>query len=63
MIYYWIRNEDLKGQIVIDEIDIDDKVAFVKVTDAKGAIIYNTEHQKERNSYGNKSLSHKPCAV
>ena len=43
MRYYWIRKEDLKGQKVIDEADIDDKVAFVKVKETMGAIFYHEE--------------------
>lgn len=43
MKYYWIRKEDLKGQAVIDEVDIDDEVAFVKVKKLKGAVFYHKE--------------------
>jgi len=63
MTYFWIRKEDLQNQEIIDEAVISNGVSFVKVSEAKGAIIYNTEHKKERSSYGSKSVSHKPCAV
>ena len=43
MSYYWIRKEDLKGQGVIDEVDIDDKVTFVKVKKLRGAVFYHEE--------------------
>ena len=43
MTYYWIRKEDLKGQVVIDEADIDDKVSFVKVREVRGVVFYHKE--------------------
>lgn len=43
MNYYWIRKEDLEGQKVIDEVDIEDRVVFVKVGDIKGAGFYHKE--------------------
>lgn len=43
MRYYWIRKEDLKGQEVVDEVDINDKVSFVKVKETRGVISYHEE--------------------
>jgi len=43
MRYYWIRKEDLKGQDVVDEVDINDEVAFVKVKELRGAVFYHEE--------------------
>ena len=43
MRHYWMRKEDLKGQDVIDEVDIDDKVTFVKVKELRGAVFYHEE--------------------
>jgi len=43
MRYYWIRKEDLKEQEVIDEVDINDEVAFVKVKELRGAVFYHEE--------------------
>jgi len=52
MRYYWRRKEDLKGQEVVDEVDIDDEVAFAKVKELRGAVFYHEEvvcpvHKKE----------------
>ena len=43
MRYYWIRKEDLREQEVIDEVDINDEVAFVKVKELRGAVFYHEE--------------------
>ena len=43
MNYYWIRKEDLKGQEIVDEVDINDEVAFVKVKELRGAVFYHKE--------------------
>ena len=43
MTYHWIRKEDLKGQEIIDEVDIYDEVVFVKVKEVKGAVFYHEE--------------------
>lgn len=43
MRYYWIRKEDLKGQEIVDEVDINDEVAFVEVKELRGAIFYHEE--------------------
>lgn len=43
MIYYWIRKEDLKGQEIVDEVDINDEVAFVKVKEVRGEVFYHEE--------------------
>lgn len=43
MRYYWIRKEDLRGQEVIDEVDINDKDSFVKVRETRGAVFYHEE--------------------
>ena len=43
MRYYWIRKEDVKGQEVIDEVDINDRDSFVKVKETIGVISYHEE--------------------
>ena len=43
MIYYWIRKEELKGQEILDEVDINNKVVFVKVKERRGVVFYHEE--------------------
>jgi hypothetical protein len=50
---FWIHADDLRGQSVIDEVELHGRIAYVKVSDPKGAIVYHEEPSPKRAAHEN----------